>query len=120
MSKPRQAEPALPARIRRAIQESGRSLNQLGQLAGLDHARLSRFVRGERDLTLSAAGRLCEVLGLELTDRKGSEASTVPPTPVVLAPMTKARAGAKKPTGRASTAAAPSPRRPRPRGTPTE
>jgi ribosome-binding protein aMBF1 (putative translation factor) len=54
-------------RIRHAIQESGRSLNELGKKARINHSQLSRFMRAERDLTLNAAGRLCEVLGLQLT-----------------------------------------------------
>jgi transcriptional regulator with XRE-family HTH domain len=53
--------------LREAIQASGLSLNQLGQRAGIDHSRLSRFVRGERDLTLDSVDKLCQVLGLYLT-----------------------------------------------------
>jgi transcriptional regulator with XRE-family HTH domain len=55
---------ALVERLRQAVRESGRSLSELGRQAGLDHGRLSRFMRGERDLTLSAAARLCAVVGL--------------------------------------------------------
>jgi transcriptional regulator with XRE-family HTH domain len=55
-----------PERLRQAIRESGQSLNQLGRKAKVDHGRLSRFMRGERDLTLDAAGRLCEALGIKL------------------------------------------------------
>jgi transcriptional regulator with XRE-family HTH domain len=58
--------PALVDRLKEAVRGCGLSLNELGKRAGLDHARLSRFVRGERDLTLTAAARLCEVLGLKL------------------------------------------------------
>ena len=53
--------------LKEAIQASGLSLNQLGQRAGIDHSRLSRFVRGERDLTLDTVDKLCQVLGLRLT-----------------------------------------------------
>jgi transcriptional regulator with XRE-family HTH domain len=55
-----------PDRLRQAIRGCGKSLNQIGKQAKIDHSRLSRFMRGERDLTLDAAGRLCEVLGIEL------------------------------------------------------
>jgi transcriptional regulator with XRE-family HTH domain len=59
------------ARLRTAIQESNQSLNQLSGVCGVDRSRLSRFVRGERDLTLEAAAKLCEVLGLSLcTDQE--------------------------------------------------
>ena len=54
------------AQLRKAIADCGKSLNQLGQEAGLDSGRLSRFMRGERDLLLEAAGRLFAVLGLRL------------------------------------------------------
>jgi transcriptional regulator with XRE-family HTH domain len=56
----------LEAQLRDAIGASGQSLNQLGQAAGVDSGRLSRFMRGERGLTLEAAGRLCRVLSLHL------------------------------------------------------
>ena len=68
-----QTEPALVEGLRGAIQDSGQSLNQLGKQAGVDHGRLSRFVRGERDLTLAAAGRLCHVLGLRLVGKAAEE-----------------------------------------------
>jgi transcriptional regulator with XRE-family HTH domain len=60
------AQAPVAARLREAIQASGLSLNQLGQRAGIDHSRLSRFVRGERDLTLDSVDKLCQVLGLQL------------------------------------------------------
>ena len=46
----RNSEPDLVARLRRAIEESRLSLNQLDIASGVDRAQLSRFVRGERDL----------------------------------------------------------------------
>jgi transcriptional regulator with XRE-family HTH domain len=60
----------LVEQLRQAIRSSGESLNQLGERSGLDSARLSRFMRGERDLTLSAAEKLCDVLGLHLAGGK--------------------------------------------------
>jgi hypothetical protein len=72
------AKPSLADCIREAIRASGMSLNQLGRMAQSDSGRLSRFMRGERDLTLEAAGRICEVLSLHLTTEdsrlKGAEA----------------------------------------------
>jgi transcriptional regulator with XRE-family HTH domain len=62
--------PGLVEQLREAIRKSGESLNQLGERSGLDSARLSRFMRGERDLTLSAAEKLCQALGLELSDSR--------------------------------------------------
>jgi transcriptional regulator with XRE-family HTH domain len=65
------AQPPLQEQLRQAIRASGRSLTQLGRAAGLDSGRLSRFMRGERDLSLSATAKLCNVLGLRLTDKTG-------------------------------------------------
>jgi transcriptional regulator with XRE-family HTH domain len=56
--------------LRGAIKTSGQSLNQLGQAAGVDSGRLSRFMRGERDLTLEPVGRMCQILGLEFCQTK--------------------------------------------------
>jgi transcriptional regulator with XRE-family HTH domain len=52
--------------LRRAIQESGLSYNELRRRAGVNQAQVSRFMLGERDLTLQVASRLCLCLGYEL------------------------------------------------------
>jgi DNA-binding phage protein len=59
--------PGLVDSLKEAIRDSGRSLNQIGKAAGIGHDRLSRFMRGERDLTLTSAEKVCEALGLRLT-----------------------------------------------------
>jgi transcriptional regulator with XRE-family HTH domain len=53
--------------LRQAIQGSGLSYNRLGRLACVDPAQLSRYMLGERDLTVAVASRVCLVLGHELT-----------------------------------------------------
>jgi transcriptional regulator with XRE-family HTH domain len=53
-------------RLRTAIRDSGFSLAELGRRSGVDHSRLSRFLRGERDINLAAAETLCGILGLQL------------------------------------------------------
>lgn len=65
--------------LREAISSSGQSLNQLGQAAGVSDAQLSRFMRGERTLTLETVGRLCQVLGLHFCRKGTSPAATQPP-----------------------------------------
>lgn len=67
--------------LRDAILSSGRSLNQLGQAAGVNDAQLSRFMRGERTLTLETVGRLCQVLGLRFcpTEDAGQAEAEAPP-----------------------------------------
>jgi transcriptional regulator with XRE-family HTH domain len=67
------------ASLRQAITASGLSLNQLGQQAGIHHSQLSRFMREERDLNLSAVDRLCQVLGLRLTGTVGGDAEAPGP-----------------------------------------
>ena len=54
--------------IRRTITKQGWSLNQLGIKTGVDDGRLSRFMTGKRDLTLQAASRLVDTLGLRLVE----------------------------------------------------
>jgi len=63
-----------------AIRASGLSLSQLGRTSGVDAGRLSRFVRGERNLSLEAAAKLCRALNLQLapTGRRSSAKSTGP------------------------------------------
>ena len=54
----------LSEHLRQAIQASGRSLNQLQQETGVSRSQLSRFMRGERDISLTVAEKVCDVLGL--------------------------------------------------------
>lgn len=56
--------------LKRAIQDSGLALAEIARRSGVDHSRLSRFVRGERTLTLPAAAKVCEILGLRLVQEK--------------------------------------------------
>jgi transcriptional regulator with XRE-family HTH domain len=74
----------LAKQLRDAITHSGLSVSQLGKAARVDAARLSRFLRGERDLTLTAATQLCRVLGLRLCEDdapKAPDTSQLPGLP---------------------------------------
>jgi hypothetical protein len=53
--------------LRRAVTESGLPYNRLGKRAGVGQPVITRFMSGERDITLAVASRLCRVLGLGLT-----------------------------------------------------
>jgi transcriptional regulator with XRE-family HTH domain len=53
--------------LKDAIRNSGKTLTQLGDDSGVGADRLSRFVRGERDLTGAAIEKICRALGLRLT-----------------------------------------------------
>jgi len=52
--------------LRRAIVESPITQYKLAQVSGIDKGILSRFIRGERTITLTTAARLAEALDLEL------------------------------------------------------
>jgi transcriptional regulator with XRE-family HTH domain len=67
---PTKRKTGLVQQLRDAIEGCGLSLNRLGKSSGVATPQLSRFMRGERTLTLPAAEKLCEALGLELTKRQ--------------------------------------------------
>jgi transcriptional regulator with XRE-family HTH domain len=67
MPKSHNANSGLVRRLREAIRNSDQSLKQLGDASGIGADRLSRFLRAERDLTLTAAEKVCAILGLDLT-----------------------------------------------------
>ncbi len=79
--------PATPSRVpladalRRALQMSGLSFNELGRLAGVDPAQLSRFASGRRDLTVAVASRVCLALGYELVQTGEVVAESLPEPP---------------------------------------
>jgi transcriptional regulator with XRE-family HTH domain len=59
----------LKSQLRKAIRESGQSLQQLGRECGVGADRLSRFLNGKRGLSLDAAEKLCDTLGLRLVGK---------------------------------------------------
>jgi transcriptional regulator with XRE-family HTH domain len=65
--------PRLVAQLQQAIRDSNLSLNELGRRTGVSQGQLSRFMRGDRTLTLPAAGRVCDYFGLELCRRPVSD-----------------------------------------------
>jgi len=67
MEKKQDRSPDLIEQLRQAVAGCGMSMNQLGKAAGVNQAQLSRFLRGERTLTLPTAAKLCAYLGLRLT-----------------------------------------------------
>jgi transcriptional regulator with XRE-family HTH domain len=78
------------------VRQSGLSLKELGERTGVDHGRLSRFLRGQRTLTLPAAARVCAVLGLQLCSAGAAALTTNGPT--------TAAAPSARPTGAAEAA----------------
>jgi transcriptional regulator with XRE-family HTH domain len=61
--------------IREAIRGSGLSISELSRKCGVSQPQISRFVNGERTLTLPAAARVCETLGMRLTGPKATRQS---------------------------------------------
>lgn len=52
--------------FRAAITETGWPLMEITRQSGIDHSQLSRFMRGERGLSITTAERVAAVVGLEL------------------------------------------------------
>jgi len=61
--------------LKAAIEGGELSLRQLAARTGVDAGRLSRFLRGQRELTSGAVDALCVELGLSLrqSKRRGSK-----------------------------------------------
>ena len=60
----------LAERIRNAAKASGLSRFELAKRAGVSYSIVHRFMLGERDIRLSTASKLCNVLGLDLAGRR--------------------------------------------------
>jgi transcriptional regulator with XRE-family HTH domain len=67
----RREGPGLVEQLREAIRGSGLSLNQLSRECSVGRDRLSRFLRGDRDLTVAAAEQICRALHLGLSPLPG-------------------------------------------------
>lgn len=67
---PAAAEPGgLSDSLRKAIQESPKSVYQICQDAGISQIVVSRFLSGQRDIRLATADRLARALGLAVSHR---------------------------------------------------
>jgi plasmid maintenance system antidote protein VapI len=62
--------PTMADVLRRAIGETGLSINALATAAGIAQPVLHRFATGQRDLTLRTAQKLVDFLGLKLRPAK--------------------------------------------------
>jgi transcriptional regulator with XRE-family HTH domain len=52
--------------LRQALRASGRSLTRIAAESGVDQPRISRFLRGERDIGAQSFEKLCKVMRLKL------------------------------------------------------
>jgi len=53
--------------LKRAIRDSRRSLPEIAAEAGVSRDMLDQFLAGQRDIPMTVADRLADVLGLKLT-----------------------------------------------------
>jgi transcriptional regulator with XRE-family HTH domain len=70
MPRKKKEAPGLVERLKDEIRQDGRTLYQLAKESGVPAPQLSRFMRGERTLTLPTAEKVCRVLSLELVRKK--------------------------------------------------
>jgi plasmid maintenance system antidote protein VapI len=66
MRKRHQAPPTVCDLLREAIRESGKTHYRVGKDAGIKPEIVTRFVRGERDITGKTFAKLATALGLTL------------------------------------------------------
>src|SRR4051812_45954067 len=71
-------EPVMVIELRKVIRRDGRSLNELEKQSGLKGGQLSRFVRGERDISFAAAAKLFDTLGITFNMPAGPAAEPEP------------------------------------------
>ena len=59
--------------LRRANRESGMTRYAIAEQSGVDEGTLSKFVRGQKTITIETADKLMRLLGLEIkaTKRQG-------------------------------------------------
>jgi transcriptional regulator with XRE-family HTH domain len=61
------------SQLRRLIEGSGISRYRLAKLMEVEQSALSRFMSGERGLSMKALDRLGTVLGLEIISKRGDK-----------------------------------------------
>jgi transcriptional regulator with XRE-family HTH domain len=67
-------EAGLVEQLRTAIRDSGLTLTELSERAGVALPMLTRFVRKERGLNLATAEKVCDALHLRLAADEGEDA----------------------------------------------
>jgi transcriptional regulator with XRE-family HTH domain len=72
MAKKKQAPAVLARTIAAAIRAKGTSAYPVGKASGVSPSIISRFLSGERGLTLRTAEKLAKVLGLTLESHAGA------------------------------------------------
>ena len=65
-------EPTMITQLKEAIAASGKTLVELSQTTDVSPSQISRFLRGERDLTFASAARVCEGWACSLWDHRAA------------------------------------------------
>lgn len=66
----KKAKHKLTDQLRRAVADSGRTLGEFSRDTGIDKSALSRFVNGQRGLSMEALDVVGEYLGLRIAADK--------------------------------------------------
>jgi transcriptional regulator with XRE-family HTH domain len=64
---PRKA-PSVTDQLRERVRETGQTMTEIARRSGVSLSQVSRFMRGERDLTGDSINKLCAALGLKLAE----------------------------------------------------
>jgi transcriptional regulator with XRE-family HTH domain len=59
-----------PEKLRREIQRRELAMYAIAKATGIDKGQISRFVSGERGLSIEGITEICKLLGLELVATK--------------------------------------------------
>ncbi len=70
-TKKRKRKRTMSDQLRQAIERSGQSRYAICKALDLDQGQLSKFMHGERGLSLDVLDRLCAYLNLELRSKSG-------------------------------------------------
>jgi transcriptional regulator with XRE-family HTH domain len=70
--KGRRGPPSVTDQLRERVRGTGHTLTEIARRSGVSLSQLSRFMRGERDLTGDSINKLCAALGLRLTEEGGA------------------------------------------------
>ena len=62
-----------PDQMRRAIKRSGMSKYAIAKATGIQESQLSRFMSGERGLSIEGITAICDLLRLELVQRNAGK-----------------------------------------------
>jgi len=87
----------LEEQLREALRKTGLSHHELARRSGVSQPVLSRFLNGQRSLTLPVAAKLCRALGLRLCSVDGDAGPVETPSAPRGRPR-KADAGQAEPT----------------------